>query len=163
MKKLLIIGFVLISSMSFASSGVRVNSGSISLGLGDHHRGGSDVTLVLSVDNERDHYRRDWDRRYVEREVYRYRENNCGPRYRNPPKVTVINDYRGNNRRKPYKYNKKRFNNKHKKFNNGRYDSRNRKPQEVVVINKYDNNTRGRRYHNAPYKTVKTTKYYNNR
>jgi hypothetical protein len=147
MKKLLIVAFVLISSLSFASSGVRVNSGSISLGLGDRNRGSSDVTLVLNVGNERDYHRNVYEHRYVKREVYRYRDNSSGPRYMNPQRVTVVNNYRGNGHKKNvHKYTNRNTNS----YRRNKQDTKYRNPQEVVIINKYNHSRTMHKSYNRP-------------
>ncbi len=124
MKKLLIIGLILMSTLTFAKDELRVNSGSISMSYGDGHRSGADAVLVLKLGEDRHHYEK--------RNVYRYREPKCvsKPKYRGPEKVVVIHEYHeymGRAHEIPYGHRKKFHNNKrwhHDNYRNERYSDR---------------------------------------
>ncbi|WP_320046437.1 hypothetical protein [uncultured Ilyobacter sp.] len=117
MKKLLMIGFVFISTLTFA------DSGSLSLNLGDGHRGGADVSVSLSV-NDGYHQRYHEPRsKYIEKEVHVYNR----PRY----VKKVVHKYEKPRyvKKVVHKYEKPRYSKK--------YKNRSREPQKVVVINNY--------------------------
>lgn len=90
MKKLFMIGFVFISTLSFA------DSGSLSLNFGDGHRGGADVAVSLNIGDEHP--------RYVEKEVYIYEQ----PKYVQKEVVHVYEQPR-------YVQEQPKYNKKHKK------------------------------------------------
>ncbi|WP_319370665.1 hypothetical protein [uncultured Ilyobacter sp.] len=127
MKKILMIGFVFISTLTFA------DSGSLSLNFGDGHRRGTDVAVSLNIGD--DHHHRYERPRYVEKEVYIYEQ----PRY-----VKEVHVY------EQPRYVKEVHRHHHPNYNH-RYKNRHKEPQKVVVIHKYE----GNHYHNAPYGQAK--------
>ncbi|WP_319370824.1 hypothetical protein [uncultured Ilyobacter sp.] len=111
MKKLLMIGLVFISSLTFA------DSGSLNLNLGDGHRGGADIGIAVSV-NEGDTHRYH-QTGYVEKEVHIYEE----PRYIEK-EVHVYHQ--------PRYVEKEVHRYKHHKHKQGH-----KKPQKVIVVHKH--------------------------
>ncbi|WP_372715150.1 hypothetical protein [Ilyobacter sp.] len=136
MKKLLMIGFVFISTLTFA------DSGSLSLNFGDGHRGGADVAVSLNIGD--DHHHRYEKPRYVEKEVHIYEQpryvkkevhvyeqpryvkkevHRHKNRYNEPQKVVVVHKYQEVNNNIPYGHAKKHkvnkgYNNNNKNWKN---------------------------------------------
>ncbi|WP_319201835.1 hypothetical protein [uncultured Ilyobacter sp.] len=138
MKKLLMIGFVFISTLTFA------DSGSLSLNFGDGHRKGADVSVSLSVNDGYNHRYREPRSRYLEKEVYIYE----GPRYiekevhvyKRPRYVKKV----------VHRYEKPRYSKK--------YKNRYREPQKVVVVNNY-HRSRNRVPHGQAKKYERNERY----
>jgi|GEM_PF-5622505 len=141
MKKLLMIGFVFISTLTFA------DSGSLSLNFGDGHRGKADVSVSLSVNDGYHHrYREPRRSRYIEKEVYIYKQ----PRY--IEKEVHIYKRPRYVKKVVHRYEKPRYSKK--------YKNRSREPQKVVVINNY-HKSRNRVPHGQAKKYERNERYKN--